>query len=131
MPILARNYLEDKERGSDLLTLKFEKSPIGKPFVFSESFLEFKSIEVTVYPEVISKLYLIFIADALEVKKRNEINKNPMTTAKKKNGAPKKPVVQESHDLTTSMGLQYQIIRGTICSPWVIIPLSHTNDTSK
>ena len=31
----------------------------------------------------------------------------------------------------TSMGLQYQIVRGIIHSPWIVIPLSHTNDASK
>ena len=67
------------------------------------------------------------------MKKKKETNvNNGQTTTKKKGATNKKPVVQqESRALTTSMGLQYQIVRGIIHSPWIVIPLSHNNDVSK
>ena len=68
VPILARNFLEHKDRGLDLLSLKWDKSPLGKPFVFSESYVEFQSIEITFYPEAISQIYQIFLVDSLILK---------------------------------------------------------------
>jgi hypothetical protein len=123
VPILRKSTgtEEHKNTRDCLLKMEFEKSPIGKPFVFSSSKLNFQSIQITVYPEVMSKLYDIFLKD-----KDKEADKS--YSAKKKKSRTK---TQEPMNHLAGTGFQYNVIEGFIQSPWIIIPLSHTNDSSK
>lgn len=42
-----------------LLTIQFEKNPIAKPYVFTETSLELRSIELTAFPSSLKRIYEI------------------------------------------------------------------------
>ena len=85
-------------------------------------------MDIIIYPEIIEKLYELLWEDSELVLKKGLKNRE-----KKKENLKKKTVETQKHDEATirSVGFQHNIIEGKVRSPWIIIPLSKTNDKTK
>lgn len=118
VPIIRRNVVYDGS--TDLLEIKYERNPLGKPFIFTEIDVQFESIEITIYPEAFKQFYKILLGD-------KESKPQPKTKGKRQ----RERGENVDQNMVRQFKLQKTIIKGKVKSPWVVLPLSTNNDMGR